>query len=108
MARVPKWWGVIIRHAGSRRTIKFETWRPAEPNLRVDALSVARLLWKSEAAAILSKLGEPGSFLRQPRAKLYERLADSLELAQLQRRVRNCLRNRKNWRGLELPSPDGD
>lgn len=107
VAKIPRWWGVIVCHSAPRRGITFETWRPAQWNARVDSLAVARLLWKSEAGAMLARLGEPKRVLRQPRARLYERLTELLELAQLQRRVRNCLRRRKNWRDLVQPSPNG-
>lgn len=107
MAKIPRWWGVIICHAAPRRKITFETWRAAKMNERVKSLAVARLLWKGEVAAMLGKLGEPKSIQRQPRAKLYERLTEILELPQLQRRVRNCLRRRTNWRDPVPPSPGG-
>lgn len=107
MAKIPRWWGVIICHSAPRRRITFETWRAAKMNERIEAVAVARLLWKSEAAAMLGKLGEPKRILREPRAKLYERLSEMLELPQLQRRVRNCLRRRKNWRDPVLPSANG-
>ena len=103
--RIPCWWGVIICHSAPRRQIKFEVYRKPQMNERIETLSVARLLWKNEAAAMLERLGEPKSVLRQPREKLYERLAEILTLAQLQRRVRNCLRGRKNWRDPVLPFP---
>ncbi|HVS53596.1 MAG TPA: sce7726 family protein [Opitutaceae bacterium] len=107
VAKVPRWWGVIICHSAPRRGITFEIWRAAKPNAHVESIAVARLLWKSEAAAMLQKLGEPKRMLRQPRAKLYERLTEILELPQLQRRVRNRLRKRKNWRDLAPLSPSG-
>lgn len=107
MAKIPSWWGVIICHSAPRRQITFETWRAGTMNERVDSLAVAQLLWKSEAAAMLARLGEPKRILREPRAKLYERLTEILELSQLQRRVRNCLRRRKNWRDPAPPSPSG-
>ena len=107
VAKIPRWWGIIICHTASRRGVTFDVWREAKMNVRVKGVAVARLLWKSEAAAILGKLGEPPSFLRQPRAVLYERLAEILDLAQLQRRVRNCLRKRKNWRDPQPLFPNG-
>jgi hypothetical protein len=107
MAKIPRWWGVIICHATPRRGLTFQIWRPAKTNESVQSLAVARLLWKTEAATILRRLGEPRSILREPRGKLYERLAEMLELPQLQLRVRNCLRRRKNWRDPSPPSPSG-
>src|SRR5690606_32246347 len=98
VAKIPRWWGVVVCHSEPGQQITFETWRPGKMNEHVDPLAVAQLLWKSEAAAMLQRLGEPKRILRQPRAKLYERLSEVLELPQLQRRVRNCLRKRKNWR----------
>jgi hypothetical protein len=107
MAKIPRWWGVIICNAAPRRRITFEIWREARMNERVKSLAVARLLWRNEALAILAKLGEPKSILREPRAKLYERLTENLELPQLTQRVRNCLRRRKNWRDPAPLSPNG-
>jgi hypothetical protein len=108
IAAVPKWWGVIICHPKGRHRILFEVTRVAQPNGRVSPVAVARLLWKNEVANILARLGEPKKALRQPRAKLYERLAELLPLTQLQRRVRNCLKRRKNWRDRERLSPNDD
>lgn len=100
LSRLPKWWGLIVCHTGSRRTVRFETFREAEVNLKVDPLAVAQLLWKTEVVSMLSEFGEPPSLLRRPRARLYERLVEVLELPRLQRRVRDSLRKRKNWRDL--------
>lgn len=108
LRKIPRWWGVIICHSTPRQQITFETWRAGTMNERVDSLAVAQLLWRNEAAEMLAKLGEPKRILREPRAKLYERLTEILELPQLQRRVRNCLRQRKNWRDPAPPSPSGD
>jgi hypothetical protein len=108
LKKVPRWWGVIICRSAPCQQITFETLRAGTMNEGVDSLAVAQLLWKTEAAAILAKLGEPKRMLREPRAKLYERLTEILELPQLQQRVRNCLRQRKNWRDPAPPSPSGD
>jgi hypothetical protein len=108
MANVPKWWGVIICRTECHGRVSFETLRTSEKNPHIDAISVARLLWKSEAVAILRKLGEPTPTLRQPRARLYARLAAVLGLEQLQHHVRHCLRQRVNWRDRAPLFPCGD
>ncbi len=108
LSRLPKWWGVIVCHQGKRGGVSFETWRSAGRNARVDPVAVAQLLWKAEAAEILKSLGEPSTLLRQRRSLLYERLAAVLGLAQLQHRVRECLKRRRNWRHPEPPFPGGD
>jgi hypothetical protein len=108
LSRLPKWWGVIVCHRGRRGGVRFETWRIARRNAHVDPIAVAQLLWKAEAAGILKDLGEPSSTLRQRRSLLYERLVAVMGLAQLQHRVRECLKRRRNWRHPEPPSPSGD
>jgi len=108
LAQLPKWWGVIVCDQGRRGGIRFAIWRRAQWNKRVDPVAIAQLLWKAEATEILEGLGEPSSISRQRRSLLYERLARMIDLAELKRRVRECLKLRKNWRHLAPLSPSGD
>ena len=108
LSQLPKWWGVILCHQGRRGAVKFKTWRIARRNAHVDPIAVAQLLWRAEVVGILKDLGEPPSTLRQRRSLLYERLAAVMGLAQLQHRVRECLKRRRNWRHPVPPSPSGD
>jgi hypothetical protein len=103
---VPEWWGIIVSHRGSRGAIWFETARAASLNEGIDLFSVAQLMWKNEAADILTELGTSQKELRQRRAVLYEFLVELLSPAELRRRVRDCLKNRRNWRCPTPPSPD--
>jgi hypothetical protein len=108
LSLLPKWWGVIVCHQGTRGGIRFETWRTAVRNINVDPIAIAQLLWKSEALELLQNLGEPLSISRHPRSRLYELLVEVIELPQLQNRVRECLKKRRNWRHPEPLSPSGD
>ncbi len=105
---LPKWWGIVVGHACAGREVSFQTLRSAGSNKRVNPYAVAQLLWSSEAASILEELKEPPSVLRQRRSVLYERLADTLSLAELRRRVTKCLKSRKNWRSRGPLPPGGD
>jgi hypothetical protein len=105
---LPKWWGVIVCHQGTRGGIRFETWRTADLNRSVDSIAIAQLLWKTEAVEMLQSLGEPSSITRLSRSVLYEQLAQAMELDELQRRVREALKVRKNWRHPAPLFPDGD
>jgi len=103
---VPEWWGIIISRPGARGGISFETARPPGLNRAVDPFSVAQLLWSNEATNILAELGVPQKTLRQRRAVLYQLLVEMLRPDELRRRVRECLKNRRNWRCPPPPSPD--
>jgi hypothetical protein len=102
--RVPQWWGIIVCRKGSRGGIAFETLRKSRQNHNVDPLSVAQLLWKDEAQAVLRRRGVMEKTLRQPRSVLYNRLTELLDIGELRLTVRACLKNRRNWRRHELPS----
>ncbi len=62
---VPDWWGVIVSHRGPRGGISFEMVRSPGVNEEVDLFSVAQLLWKNEAADILTGLDVPQRVMRQ-------------------------------------------
>ena len=101
---VPDWWGVITSVKGLKDGINFELVRRARTNKNVDPMSVAQLLWRSEAMEILTQRQVPSKMLRQPRAALYEHLVELLSTSELRKTVREFLRKRRNWRCLELPS----
>lgn len=105
---VPRWWGIVIGSRYSEGEIRFKTLRRAELNRRVNAYSLAQLLWSNEARALLEELGEPPKVLRQRRSALYERLVELLSLAELRRQVTRRLKIRTNWRQHVLPTPSGD
>ena len=99
--RIPNWWGVIVSIKGPRGAINFDIIRRARTNKGVDPMSVAQLLWRSEAMEILTQRKVPPKMLRQPRAILYKYLAEQLKVCELRRTVREYLRKRRNWRCLE-------
>ena len=98
---IPDWWGVIVCVRGSRGAVSFDTIRKARTNKNIDPICIAQLLWRNEAAEILSPKKLPPKILRQPRDVLYEHLADLLTVNQLQEVVRDYLKKRRNWRCLE-------
>jgi len=104
---LPPWWGIMLARRGPRGAVRFERIRHATRNDSVDPFSVARLLWRDEAEAILAGGDVPRKVLRQPRAVLYKELVKMLPLRELRKQVRDCLLNRKKWRRLQSPSPSG-
>ncbi len=105
---VPKWWGVLAAREGQRGAVHFETVRKAGMNPSVDDFSVAQLLWRSEAVELLAKLDVSRRLLRRPRTVLYRELVRILKPRELRSAVRECLKDRRNWRCLLPPSQDDD
>jgi len=104
IVRVPEWWGVVRAELGPRGGVDFITVRRTMPNPGVDLYSVAQLLWRTEAAEILSGLGAKPHLLRHCRAVLYEQLVSQLTPRELRRRVRDTMKSRSSWRDPGLPS----
>ena len=100
---LPEWWGVISAEQRPSGSIAFRIVRRERANRSVDPLTLARLLWRPEAAAILRALGASEKHLRQPREALYGMLVDALTRRVLAERVRHALKVREAWR--DHPEP---
>jgi hypothetical protein len=95
---IPTWWGISITSKFEDNKIQLIDVRKSSDNPDINPLSVAQLLWKEEALSILKELGLHKGYLSKPRNILWERLASSLSLEDLQCHVRKKLKSRKNWR----------
>lgn len=98
---IPLWWGVV--RIGERSgTCTLTQVRPSRMNPDVDLRSLVRLLWRDEVLAELEALGLAEGVERAPRRVLWQRLVDAVprraSKAQVQRRVRERLRDREGWR----------
>lgn len=100
---LPDWWGMIVadRHASGK--IGFRTVRAERANRKVDPLTLARLLWRPEAAAILRELGFAEKLLRRPREELYHELVRAMPARLLAARVRGTLKARAIWQDRREP-----
>jgi hypothetical protein len=101
---LPEWWGVMSAEQRSSGVIAFRIVRREHANRSVDPLTLARLLWRPEAAAILRALGIAEKHLRQPREDLYRMLVKALPRRVLAERVRHALKVREAWRDRPKPS----
>lgn len=95
---IPEWWGIKIAAQGVRGAVHLSNERPSLMNPSIDPFSLAQLLWRPEALEILRRLGVPDIQLRGNRATLYAMLSDYLDLPDLRKIVRDCLKARENWR----------
>ena len=101
---IPGWWGLILATRGPRGGMAFTVDRMARLNRTVDPFSVAQLLWRNEVAGVLEALGAEKKTLQAPRKVLYQCLVSEIDIAELRRQVRICLKARTGWRCPELPS----
>ncbi|WP_230772048.1 sce7726 family protein [Sphingomonas sp. Leaf4] len=98
MPLLPEWWGVMSAERRPSGSFAFRVVRREHANRSVDPLTLARLLWRPEAVAILRTLGAAEKSLRQPREDLYLRLVELLPKRVLAERVRHALKVREAWR----------
>lgn len=96
---VPNWWGILWGQKREGNKIEFKQVRKGRLNPGVKALSVAQLLWRSEAISILEELGvSDKALLRSKRLSLYNEVVSRLPIAKLRSQVISCLKSRKGWR----------
>ncbi len=105
---IPKWWGLVSTHRGSRGGIHFDTVRRARRNPQVDDFCVAQLLWREEVKDILAGLGVEEKQLRGNRAELYGLLVSRLKARDLRECVRARMKSRLDWRCPSQLSPGDD
>ena len=93
-ALVPDWWG-ILEAGGSGRKAALTWRRERSRNPDCDALAIAQLLWRDEAANALMERGEKVRS-RETRWNLWDRLA-VWPIDELQSCVRMQLKARPQW-----------
>lgn len=92
---VPAWWGLTLVDA-SRSVVR--PLRLPGANPVADPLSMARLLWQSEVAAVLeARIGRRPS---GSSAALRRRLVAEATPEEVRAVVRRCLTSRANWRAV--------
>jgi hypothetical protein len=75
--------------------------RDAQPNPSPDALAIAQLLWQAEALGVLERRGLASGVRSKRRAFAWQRIVESLTLAEIRSEVRLALQarpiDRKFW-----------
>jgi hypothetical protein len=93
---LPDWWGIWLARLTERGAV-LEVVREAGPNPAPDPLSIAQLLWRDEAYAVLDRRGLSSGLRKVTRWRLWEALAGQLPLPELQREVREAIKARPEW-----------
>jgi hypothetical protein len=103
---VPSFWGITIA-SEAEGLLDLTVRRKAKRNAAVDPYSVARLLWRDEALALLAAHDLDGGLRSKPRQQLWAALVAGLRTDDLLCAVRATMRARAAWRS-DLPrSPNG-
>jgi hypothetical protein len=102
LALLPEWWGVDSVDPAQTDLTLIET-RPAQLNPDRDPQSIAKLLWRDEAAAIVARRGGTVTRTRR-RIDLQDQVAREVPMDELRTEVRVALKNRQGWRAAPLPS----
>jgi hypothetical protein len=69
-AQIPDWWGIVEARKTGKGTVAFRRLRDEKVNRGLDPMTLTRLLWRTEVAELLRKLGTEEPLLRSPRAIL--------------------------------------
>ncbi|HJV87905.1 MAG TPA: sce7726 family protein [Noviherbaspirillum sp.] len=92
---VPVWWGVLVAERSAKGKISLEVMRDAQSNLRQDPFSLASLLWKEEALAVIRQ----SDHIQLPKAAsshiLWESIASALTLDAVKTLVSTALLQRQ-------------
>ena len=103
---VPEWFGLAeIVESNAVHSIRWI--RAAALNDDHDPAALATLLWRSEALAALAFHKLDRGVRNKPRRQIWNRLASELSIDELAHTVRNCLKNRSDWRAVQ-PQTSGD
>lgn len=93
---LPDWWGIWLAHSTDSGAV-LDVVREPGPNPAPHPLSIAQLLWRDEAYAVLHSRGLSAGLRRATRWRLWEALAEHLSLPELQREVREAIKARPEW-----------
>ena len=98
-ALIPNWWGIQVANSHeSSSLITIDHVRGESTNPGVDPSLLVQLLWRDEVLNLLDQVNASKSLRSKPRRVLWEVLARTVPLPQLQDMVRRCLRTRCRWR----------
>jgi hypothetical protein len=98
LSTLPIWCGILVADKGPRGGINFSTIRRAQKNPEINAVSLAHLLWKNEAIALLDRLGVEKNKLKLSRAELYKELSQLVSISELSAWIKEQFMKRETWR----------
>jgi hypothetical protein len=94
---IPSWWGILVAERTHEGTIELNAIRRANGNPRQDPFSLASLLWKNEALAVLTA-EEEGVSSKVSSHMVWESIASTLPVDRIKTAVVESLLKRQDYR----------
>jgi hypothetical protein len=91
---LPNWWG-LLRFEATPSGPRFTVLRRSEENPDRHARSLAELLWRNEALALLARRDAAHGVKSKPRYAVWDRLCEYFDVEEIAAEVRSCLRARQ-------------
>ncbi len=95
---IPEWWGIYVITTSQSGEIEFLQERKSTYNEGRSTYCIAQLLWKNEAAEILSSRYNQVVKSRYTRQQLYSLLEEVSDVKSITEIVLNYLKKREGWR----------
>lgn len=95
---IPAWWGVTTASLTPDGGVDLQQFRSVQANPERNLVAQVKLLWRSEALALLEQLHAADSVRHKPRAAVYAYLVQIADPDWLREQVRSQLRRRTDWR----------
>lgn len=104
---IPKWWGLQRAEFRDGGVLIHEL-RTAKPNPNQNPFAVARMLWKTEALAVLRRFGHRGVTSRCTADEVWNAVAAHVPITELTNEVRQAIKARGGSGFAKLSVPDDD
>jgi hypothetical protein len=102
---IPKWWG-LQKAELKNGTVSIQELRAPKQNPNQSSLAVARMLWKTEALAVLRKYGHRGITSRCTAVEVWNAVATRVPIVDLTNEVRQAIKARGGSGFPRLSIPD--
>lgn len=104
---IPKWWG-LQKAEFTDGSVLIHELRTAKPNPNQNPFAVARMLWKTEALAVLRRFGHRGVTSRCTADEVWNAVAAHVPIAELTNEVRQAIKARGGSGFARLSTPSDD
>lgn len=104
---IPEWWG-LTEAVDRDGAVEFNIMRQPKNNPKIDAFSLAQLLWRDEALGLLRQFGMQKGMGAKSRHDIWKKLCEITTIEQLSDLVRRQLRSREMWRSVRTQELDDD
>ena len=99
---IPNWWGVTVAYSDAAGATALREIIAPSCNPNIEPLQLARLLWRDEALALLTRYGIDRGVRSGTVEAIAARLAERLPLHTLGLEVRTTLKTRAGWLGQPI------